>query len=102
MLPKKDQLSAEKLIFYVKIRTIIPFLLWMYLLLFAVTFSNIAASFAGCSSMDVTVANNINALNGTTVKIPCIFTSCYKIDTTKFAMNWTYQETLNDTEEMVK
>lgn len=52
--------------------------------------------------MDVTVLNQINALNGTTVKIPCTFTSCYKIDVTKFSMNWTYQETLNDTEEMVK
>lgn len=56
----------------------------------------------GCSSMDVLVANYINALNGTTVKIPCTFTSCYKMDITKFSMNWTYQETLNDTEEMVK
>lgn len=52
--------------------------------------------------MDVTVSSYINALNGTTVKIPCVFTSCYKIDATKFAMNWTYQETFNDTEEMVK
>lgn len=51
--------------------------------------------------MDVSVSSYVNALNGTTVKIPCIFTSCYKIDTNKFAMNWTYQETLNDTEEMV-
>lgn len=51
--------------------------------------------------MDVLVPNNINALNGTTVKIPCTFTSCYKIDITRFAMNWTYQQTLNDTEEMV-
>lgn len=52
--------------------------------------------------MDVLVANNINALNGTTVKIPCTFTSCYKMDAIKFAMNWTYQESLNDTEEMVR
>lgn len=52
--------------------------------------------------MDVLVTNNINALNGTTVKISCLFTSCYKMDPTKFAMNWTYQESLNDTEEMVK
>lgn len=56
----------------------------------------------GCSCMDVLVASKINALNGTTVKISCTFTSCYKMDITKFAMNWTYQETLNDTEEMVK
>lgn len=52
--------------------------------------------------MDVLVTSSINALNGTTVKIHCSFTSCYKMDITKFSMNWTYQETLNDTEEMVK
>lgn len=53
-----------------------------------------------CCSMDVTVPSYINALNGSTVKIPCIFTSCYKMDATKFIMNWTYQETFNDTEDM--
>uniref|UniRef100_A0AAX7T797 Ig-like domain-containing protein n=1 Tax=Astatotilapia calliptera TaxID=8154 RepID=A0AAX7T797_ASTCA len=57
-------------------------------------------SLSGCSSMDVIVASSINALNGTTVKISCVFTSCYKMDVTKFAMNWTYQETLNDTQEL--
>lgn len=57
-------------------------------------------SLSGCSSMDVLIPNEINALNGTTIKIPCTFTSCYKIDPTKFVMNWTYQETLNDTQEM--
>lgn len=56
----------------------------------------------GCSSMDVSVPSYINALNATTVKIPCIFTSCYKIDATKFNMNWTYQESVNHTEEKVK
>jgi voltage-gated sodium channel type II beta len=55
---------------------------------------------SGCWCMDVTVPNQINALNGTTIKITCTFTSCYKIDFAKFAMNWTYQETTNDTEEM--
>uniref|UniRef100_A0A8D3CYJ5 Ig-like domain-containing protein n=1 Tax=Scophthalmus maximus TaxID=52904 RepID=A0A8D3CYJ5_SCOMX len=53
-----------------------------------------------CASMDVLVPNHVNALNGTTIKIPCTFTSCYKMDVTKFSMNWTYQETLNDTQEM--
>uniref|UniRef100_A0A3Q3EH31 Sodium channel, voltage-gated, type II, beta n=1 Tax=Labrus bergylta TaxID=56723 RepID=A0A3Q3EH31_9LABR len=53
-----------------------------------------------CSCMDVLMPNAINALNGTTVKIPCTFTSCYKMDATKFAMNWTYQESVNDTEDM--
>ncbi|KAM6987844.1 sodium channel regulatory subunit beta-2 isoform 2-T2 [Tautogolabrus adspersus] len=57
-------------------------------------------SLSGCSCMDVLMPNKINVLNGTTVKIPCTFTSCYKMDATKFAMNWTYQESFNDTEEM--
>ncbi|XP_012685147.2 sodium channel subunit beta-2 [Clupea harengus] len=54
----------------------------------------------GASAMDVLVANQIRALNGTTVKISCTFTSCYKVDNSKFAMNWSYQETANDTKEM--
>ncbi|XP_026220017.1 sodium channel subunit beta-2 [Anabas testudineus] len=58
-------------------------------------------SLSGCYSMDVLVPGNINALNGSTIKIPCTFTSCYKMDTTKFSMNWTYQESLNDTEELL-
>lgn len=74
----------------------------MLLLLVDVLLTLVLFLFTGCSSMDVLVSNNINALNGTTVKIPCAFTSCYKMDATKFGMNWTYQETLNDTEEMVK
>ncbi|KAI5098688.1 sodium channel subunit beta-2, partial [Silurus meridionalis] len=52
------------------------------------------------SSMEVLVRQQIDALNGTMVKISCTFTSCYKLDLSKFAMNWTYQETKNDTEEM--
>nr|XP_055052004.1 sodium channel subunit beta-2 isoform X1 [Misgurnus anguillicaudatus] len=52
------------------------------------------------NSMDVLVPQQINALNGTKIKIPCTFTSCYKLDPSKFAMNWTYQETINSTEEM--
>lgn len=58
----------------------------------------IAAS--SVSAMDVLVAHQINALNGTMVRISCSFTSCYRLDHTKFAMNWTYQENSNDTEEM--
>ncbi|XP_060798250.1 sodium channel subunit beta-2 [Neoarius graeffei] len=50
------------------------------------------------SSMEVLVAQQINALNGTMVKISCIFNSCYKLDTSRFSMNWTYQETKNDSE----
>ncbi|XP_051965428.1 sodium channel subunit beta-2-like [Xyrauchen texanus] len=58
--------------------------------------------FVACpvSSMDVLVPPQINALNGTEVRIPCVFTSCYKLDPSKFAMNWTYQETSNSTHEM--
>lgn len=56
----------------------------------------------GCLGMDLAGSININALNGTTVRIPCNFISCYKIDVTHFNMNWTYQETLNHTEEKVK
>ena len=56
----------------------------------------------GCASMDVLVPSVINALNGSSVKIPCTFTSCYKMDVNTFIMNWTYRETLNDTREMVK
>ncbi|XP_052431391.1 sodium channel subunit beta-2 isoform X2 [Carassius gibelio] len=52
------------------------------------------------NSMDVLVPPQILALNGTVVRIPCAFTSCYKLDPSKFAMNWTYQETSNSTEEM--
>ncbi|KAJ8403723.1 hypothetical protein AAFF_G00345910 [Aldrovandia affinis] len=52
------------------------------------------------SSMDVLVTHKLNALNGTLVKLSCTFTSCYKMVPSKFAMNWTYQETVNDTGEM--
>ncbi|XP_063060606.1 sodium channel subunit beta-2 [Engraulis encrasicolus] len=50
--------------------------------------------------MEVIVTDPLTALNGTTVKISCIFTSCYKVDHGKFSMNWSYQETVNDTREM--
>ncbi|KAI1893265.1 hypothetical protein AGOR_G00121930 [Albula goreensis] len=52
------------------------------------------------SCMDVLVTHQLNALNGTLVKLSCTFTSCYKVDAGKFAMNWTYQETLNDSAVM--
>ncbi|XP_035240531.1 sodium channel subunit beta-2 isoform X2 [Anguilla anguilla] len=52
------------------------------------------------SCMDVLVTQQLNALNGTLVKLSCTFTSCYKVDPSKFAMNWTYQEAQNDTEEL--
>ncbi|KAJ8372717.1 hypothetical protein AAFF_G00277860 [Aldrovandia affinis] len=52
------------------------------------------------SSVDVLVARPPFVLNGTTVKLSCKFTSSYKVDYSKFAMNWTYQETVNDTGDM--
>ncbi|XP_066567390.1 sodium channel regulatory subunit beta-2 isoform X2 [Amia ocellicauda] len=52
------------------------------------------------TSMDVIVPNRLNVLNGSTQRLPCIFTSCYKVDNSKFAMNWTFQATVNDTHEM--
>ncbi|XP_059931760.1 sodium channel subunit beta-2 isoform X1 [Gadus macrocephalus] len=57
----------------------------------------------GCSGMDVIMASpkNVTALNGTEVKISCIFQSCYKMDPSVFVMNWTFQETKNDTEKML-
>uniref|UniRef100_A0A8C6SNC4 Sodium channel, voltage-gated, type II, beta n=1 Tax=Neogobius melanostomus TaxID=47308 RepID=A0A8C6SNC4_9GOBI len=57
-------------------------------------------SLSGCYSMDVLVPTSINALNGTMIKIPCTFTSCYKMDAAKFVMNWSYQEGVNDTRDM--
>ncbi|XP_077578417.1 sodium channel regulatory subunit beta-2 isoform X2 [Stigmatopora nigra] len=60
----------------------------------------IMLSVSGCSGMDVIMPNKINAKNGSDIKIPCTFTSCYKIDTKKFVMNWTYHESINDTEQM--
>uniref|UniRef100_A0A3Q3J1G6 Ig-like domain-containing protein n=1 Tax=Monopterus albus TaxID=43700 RepID=A0A3Q3J1G6_MONAL len=55
--------------------------------------------FTGCLSMDGLGNTSINALNGTTVKIQCTFNSCYKIDVTRFSVNWTYQQPHNETEE---
>uniref|UniRef100_A0A3P9A0A6 Ig-like domain-containing protein n=1 Tax=Esox lucius TaxID=8010 RepID=A0A3P9A0A6_ESOLU len=52
------------------------------------------------SSMDVLYHSQITVLNGTVVSFQCTFTSCYKMDVNKFAMNWTYQENFNATEEM--
>ena len=58
----------------------------------------------GCSGMDVVMAprNTVTAVNGSEVKILCTFTSCYKMDPSLFVMNWTFQETENDTEAMVR
>ncbi|XP_061684374.1 sodium channel subunit beta-2 [Syngnathoides biaculeatus] len=51
--------------------------------------------------MDVIVPTKINVMNGSDIKIPCTFTSCYKIDANKFVMNWTYHESVNDTERVL-
>ncbi|XP_028664315.1 sodium channel subunit beta-2 [Erpetoichthys calabaricus] len=49
------------------------------------------------SAMDVTVLSKMNALNGTNVRLSCTFNSCYKIENSKFSMNWTYKECHNCT-----
>nr|XP_061796874.1 sodium channel subunit beta-2-like [Nerophis lumbriciformis] len=59
----------------------------------------IMLSVSGCLSMDVIMPSKIDAKNGSDIKIPCTFTSCYKIDTKQFIMNWTYHESINDTEQ---
>ncbi|KAM4652091.1 sodium channel regulatory subunit beta-2 [Discoglossus pictus] len=59
------------------------------------------ALLAGVPGMEVTVPYTIDVLNGTDVKLPCTFTSCYKIDSKLFSMNWTYQSCENCTEEML-
>uniref|UniRef100_A0A8C8DRZ8 Sodium channel, voltage-gated, type II, beta n=1 Tax=Oryzias sinensis TaxID=183150 RepID=A0A8C8DRZ8_9TELE len=56
---------------------------------------------SGCSTMDVLVPSYITARNGTNVRIPCTFTSCYKMDLNKFHMNWTYKVADNESETEV-
>ncbi|XP_072281912.1 sodium channel regulatory subunit beta-2 isoform X1 [Pyxicephalus adspersus] len=51
------------------------------------------------SGMEVTAPAVVYALNGTDIRLPCNFNSCYKMDTKQFSMNWTYQGCDNCTEE---
>lgn len=53
------------------------------------------------SCMDVTVTQKLNALNGSQVKLSCSFISCYKVDTSKFTMNWTYTELPENTTKIL-
>lgn len=54
------------------------------------------------SGMEITVPAVVYALNGTDIRLPCNFNSCYKMDTKQFSMNWTYRGCDNCTEEMVR
>ncbi|XP_053547263.1 sodium channel subunit beta-2 [Bombina bombina] len=54
---------------------------------------------AGVWSMEITVPGTVYALNGSDIKLPCSFTSCYKVDNKKFSMNWTYKSCYNCTED---
>ncbi|KAJ1189988.1 hypothetical protein NDU88_006729 [Pleurodeles waltl] len=49
--------------------------------------------------MEITVPATLAALNGTDARLPCTFTSCYKVDNKLFSMNWTYRECENCSEE---
>ncbi|XP_043936805.1 sodium channel subunit beta-2 [Protopterus annectens] len=52
------------------------------------------------SSMEVTVLPKVSVLNGTTARLSCTFTSCYKPDNNLLNMNWTYRGCINCSEEM--
>ncbi|XP_019367736.1 PREDICTED: sodium channel subunit beta-2 [Gavialis gangeticus] len=50
--------------------------------------------------MEVMAPVTINALNGSSVRLPCTFNSCYKVENKQFSLNWTYQVCDNCTEEL--
>ena len=52
-------------------------------------------------SMEVTVPNTLNVLNGSDARLSCTFNSCYTVNHKQFSLNWTYQECNNCSEEMV-
>lgn len=51
--------------------------------------------------MEVMAPITVNALNGSSVRLPCTFNSCYKVENKQFSLNWTYQVCDNCTEELV-
>ncbi|KAG9482518.1 hypothetical protein GDO78_011278 [Eleutherodactylus coqui] len=60
----------------------------------------LALSLLVCASgMEITVPAVVYALNGSDIRLPCNFNSCYKMDTKQFSMNWTYRGCENCTEE---
>uniref|UniRef100_A0A8C5RCY2 Sodium voltage-gated channel beta subunit 2 n=1 Tax=Leptobrachium leishanense TaxID=445787 RepID=A0A8C5RCY2_9ANUR len=54
---------------------------------------------ASVSSMEISVPALVYALNGSNIRLPCSFTSCYKVDNKLFSMNWTYRSCSNCSEE---
>ncbi|XP_040281620.1 sodium channel subunit beta-2 isoform X1 [Bufo bufo] len=60
----------------------------------------LALSLLVCASgMEITVPAVLHALNGSNIRLPCNFQSCYKMDIKQFSMNWTYRGCENCTEE---
>ncbi|XP_053308624.1 sodium channel subunit beta-2 [Spea bombifrons] len=55
--------------------------------------------FATVSGMEISVPSVVQALNGTDIRLPCSFNSCYKVDNKQFSMNWTYRACENCSEE---
>lgn len=49
-------------------------------------------------AMEVTAPATINALNGSSTRLPCTFISCYRVTEKQFSLNWTYQECQNCSE----
>ncbi|TFK01969.1 vesicle-associated membrane protein 2-like [Platysternon megacephalum] len=50
--------------------------------------------------MEITAQSTVSALNGSSVRLPCTFNSCYKVENKHFSLNWTYQECENCSEEL--
>uniref|UniRef100_A0A674INN5 Sodium voltage-gated channel beta subunit 2 n=1 Tax=Terrapene triunguis TaxID=2587831 RepID=A0A674INN5_9SAUR len=50
--------------------------------------------------MEITAQTTVSALNGSSVRLPCTFNSCYKVENKLFSLNWTYQECENCSEEL--
>ncbi|XP_038236757.1 sodium channel subunit beta-2 [Dermochelys coriacea] len=66
-----------------------PWVLWPTLCL---TGLSLLVSLAPCGlGMEITAQSTISALNGTSVRLPCTFNSCYKVENKQFSLNWTYQ-----------
>ncbi|KAM8927386.1 sodium channel regulatory subunit beta-2 [Pelodytes ibericus] len=55
---------------------------------------------ATVSGMEISVPSLVYALNGSDIRLPCSFNSCYKVDNKQFSMNWTYRSCESCNEEM--
>ncbi|XP_074833212.1 sodium channel regulatory subunit beta-2 isoform X2 [Carettochelys insculpta] len=63
---------------------------------------SLLVSLAPCGlGMEIMAQSTISALNGTSVRLSCTFTSCYKVDYKLFSLNWTYQNCDNCTEDLL-